>query len=76
MEIGKIMSDIKKAEMKSLDYDQLLNLKNIVSKKNGGRLDLVKNFFKNRDIPFKSGHWRFWKILVAGVGFEPTTFRL
>ena len=50
--------DIKKADMKSLTYDQLLFfLKNIDAKKNGGRLDLLKNFLKGRDIPFKDGLW-------------------
>ena len=50
--------DIKKADMKSLTYDQLLLfLKNIDAKKNGGRLDLLKTFLRDRDIPFKSGLW-------------------
>ena len=50
--------DIKKADMKSLTYDQLLLfLKNIDRKKNGGRLDLLKTFLKDRDIPFKEGLW-------------------
>ena len=50
--------DIKKADMKSLTYDQLLLfLKNIVPKKNGGRLDLLENFLRGRDIPFKAGLW-------------------
>ena len=50
--------DIKKADMKSLTYDQLLLfLKNIDAKKNGGRLDLLKTFLKGRDIPFKDGLW-------------------
>ena len=44
--------------MKSLTYDQLLLfLKNIVPKKNGGRLDLLENFLRGRDIPFKAGLW-------------------
>ena len=50
--------DIKKDDMKSLTYDQLLLfLKNIDAKKNGGRLDRLKNFLKGRDIPFKDGLW-------------------
>ena len=50
--------DIKKADMKSLTYDQLLLfLKNIDAKKNGGRLDLLKTFLRGRDIPFKDGLW-------------------
>ena len=50
--------DIKKADMKSLTYDQLLLfLKNIDSEKNGGRLDQLKTFLKNRDINFKDGLW-------------------
>jgi len=50
--------DIKKADMKSLTYDQLLFfLKNIDAKKNGGRLDLLKTFLKSIDIPFKDGLW-------------------
>ena len=50
--------DIKKSDMKSLTYDQLLLfLKNIDAKKNGGRLDLLKTFLRGRDIPFKSGLW-------------------
>jgi hypothetical protein len=50
--------DIKKADMKSLTYDQLLLfLKNIDPKKNGGRLDLLKTFLKDRDITFKDGLW-------------------
>jgi len=50
--------DIKKADMKNLTYDQLLLfLKNIDPKKNGGRLDLLKTFLKDRDIPFKDGLW-------------------
>ena len=50
--------DIKKTDMKSLTYDQLLFfLKNIDAKKNGGRLDLLKTFLKGRDIPFKDGLW-------------------
>ena len=50
--------DIKKDDMKSLTYDQLLLfLKNIDAKKNGGRLDLLKNFLKGGDIPFKDGLW-------------------
>jgi len=50
--------DIKKSDMKSLTYDQLLFfLKNIDAKKNGGRLDRLKTFLKNKDIPFKSGLW-------------------
>ena len=48
--------DIKKSDMKSLTYDQLLLfLKNIDPKKNGGRLDLLKSFLRGRDIPFKDG---------------------
>ncbi len=44
--------------MKSLTYDQLLLfLKNIDAKKNGGRLDLLKTFLRDRGIPFKSGLW-------------------
>jgi len=44
--------------MKSLTYDQLLLfLKNIVPKKNGGRLDLLEKFLRGRDIPFKAGLW-------------------
>ena len=43
--------DIKKADMKSLTYDQLLLfLKNIDAKKNGGRLDPLKTFLKDREI--------------------------
>ena len=50
--------DIKKSDMKSLTYDQLLLfLKNIDRKKNGGRLDLLKTFLRGRDIPFKDGLW-------------------
>ena len=50
--------DIKKSDMKNLTYDQLLLfLKNIDPKKNGGRLDLLKTFLKDRDIPFKDGLW-------------------
>ena len=50
--------DIKKSDMKSLTYDQLLLfLKNIDRKKNGGRLDLLKTFLKDKDIPFKEGLW-------------------
>ena len=50
--------DIKKSDMKSLTYDQLLLfLKNIDAKKNGGRLDLLKTFLRDRGIPFKSGLW-------------------
>ena len=50
--------DIKKTNMKSLTYDQLLLfLKNIDAKKNGGRLDLLKTFLRDRGIPFKSGLW-------------------
>ena len=50
--------DIKKSDMKSLTYDQLLFfLKNIDAKKNGGRLDLLKTFLKSIDIPFKDGLW-------------------
>ena len=50
--------DIKKSDMKNLTYDQLLLfLKNIDPKKNGGRLDLLKTFLKDRDIPFKEGLW-------------------
>ncbi len=50
--------DIKKSDMKSLTYDQiLLFLKNIDPKKNGGRLDLLKTFLKDRNIPFKDGQW-------------------
>ena len=50
--------DIKKTDMKSLTYDQLLLfLKNIDAKKNGGRLDLLKTFLKSIDIPFKDGLW-------------------
>ena len=50
--------DIKKSDMKSLTYDQLLLfLKNIDSEKNGGRLDQLKTFLKNRDITFKDGLW-------------------
>ena len=50
--------DIKKSDMKSLTYDQLLLfLKNIDTKKNGGRLDLLKTFLKDRDITFKDGLW-------------------
>ena len=50
--------DIKKSDMKSLTYDQLLLfLKNIDRKKNGGRLDLLKTFLKSIDIPFKDGLW-------------------
>ena len=50
--------DIKKSDMKSLTYDQLLLfLKNIDPKKNGGRLDLLKSFLRGRDIPFKDGLW-------------------
>ena len=44
--------------MNNLTYDQLLLfLKNIDPKKNGGRLDLLKTFLKDRDIPFKDGLW-------------------
>ena len=50
--------DIKKSDMKSLTYDQLLLfLKNIDAKKNGGRLDPLKTFLRGRGIPFKSGLW-------------------
>ena len=50
--------DIKKSDMKNLTYDQLLLfLKNIDAKKNGGRLDLLKTFLRDRGIPFKSGLW-------------------
>ena len=50
--------DIKKSDMKNLTYDQLLLfLKNIDRKKNGGRLDLLKTFLKDRDIFFKDGLW-------------------
>ena len=50
--------DIKKSDMKSLTYDQLLLfLKNIDAKKNGGRLDPLKTFLRSRDIPFKDGLW-------------------
>ena len=50
--------DIKKSDMKSLTYDQLLLfLKNIDPKKNGGRLDLLKTFLRGGDIPFKDGLW-------------------
>ncbi len=48
--------DIKKSDMKSLTYDQLLLfLKNIDAKKNGGRLDLLKTFLNDIDIPFTDG---------------------
>ena len=44
--------------MKSLTYDQLLLfLKNIDPEKNGGRLNLLKTFLKNRDVNFKDGLW-------------------
>ena len=50
--------DIKKADMKSLTYDQLLLfLKNIDAKKNGGRLDKLKTFLRDRGILFKDGLW-------------------
>ena len=50
--------DIKKSDMKSLTYDQLLLfLKNIDPEKNGGRLNLLKTFLKNRDVNFKDGLW-------------------
>ena len=50
--------DIKKSDMKSLTYDQLLLfLKNIDAKKNGGRLDKLKTFLRDRNIPFKDGLW-------------------
>ena len=50
--------DIKKSDMKSLTYDQLLLfLKNIDAKKNGGRLDPLKTFLIGRGIPFKDGLW-------------------
>ena len=50
--------DIKKSDMKSLTYDQLLLfLKNIDSEKHGGRLDQLKTFLKNRDVNFKDGLW-------------------
>ena len=50
--------DIKKSDMKSLTYDQLLLfLKNIDAKKNGGRLDPLKTFLRGRCVPFKSGLW-------------------
>ena len=55
-----MMEDIQyqKNDMKNLTYDQLLLfLKNIDPKKNGGRLDLLKTFLKDRDIPFKDGLW-------------------
>ena len=44
--------------MKSLTYDQLLLfLKNIDVKKNGGRLDKLKTFLRDRGILFKDGLW-------------------
>ena len=50
--------DIKKSDMKSLTYDQLLLfLNNIDAKKNGGRLDPLKTFLRGRGVPFKSGLW-------------------
>ena len=50
--------DIKKSDMKSLTYDQLLLfLKNIDAKKNGGRLNKLKTFLRGRGIPFKDGLW-------------------
>ena len=50
--------DIKKSDMKSLTYDQLLLfLKNIDAKKNRGRLDPLKTFLRGRGVPFKSGLW-------------------
>ena len=50
--------DIKKSDMKSLTYDQLLLfLKNIDAKKNGGRLDKLKTFLRDRGILFKDGLW-------------------
>ena len=50
--------DIKKSDMKSLTYDQLLLfLKNTDAKKNGGRLDKLKTFLRDRNIPFENGLW-------------------
>ena len=50
--------DIKKSDMKSLTYDQLLLfLKNIEAKKNSGRINLLKGFLIGRSIPFKGGLW-------------------
>ena len=50
--------DIKKSDMKSLTYDQLLLfLKNIDAKKIGGRINYLKGFLIGRGIPFKDGLW-------------------
>ena len=50
--------DIKKSDMKNLTYNQLLLfLKSIDAKKNGGRLNLLKDFLKGKDISFKDGLW-------------------